>query len=96
MNQSVTGVTGVVLDAYFGCHKTPFRDWKRGILRFLGMLEILARPFAELDTKQAVTGATAVCFDLICPDLKLSGTKIKVEQARRRRARVCTSPIYKG
>ena len=30
------------------------------------MLENLARPFAELDTKQAVTGATAVCFDLTC------------------------------
>ena len=89
MEQSVigvTGATGVVLGAYFGCHKTLFRDCKRGILRFLGMPENMACPFAELDTKQAVTGATAVCFDLISPDSELSGTKIRGKQARRRRA----------
>ena len=75
--------------------KTPFREWKLGMKRFLGMPGNMVCPFAELDTKQAVIGAIAVCVDLICPDSKLSGTKIKGTQARRRRACVVLV-VYKS
>ena len=68
--------------------KTPFRERTRGILRLLGTLEIictiLAPPASEL-YRNREAGEVGV---------RGQRSEDIIEQARRRRARVCTSPSY--